>query len=64
MDSGLVERWVAVPQAAFARVGDRARTIGTDGREARPRPAAFEPRYAFAVAVAAARVMDRDHPKP
>ena len=50
MDSGLVERWVAVPQAAFARVGDRARTIGTGGREARSRPAAFEPRYAFAVA--------------
>ena len=50
MDSGLVERWVAAPQAAFARVGGRARAISAGVGTARPRTAAFEPRYALAVA--------------
>jgi signal transduction histidine kinase len=50
MNSGLVERWVAAPQAAFARVGDRARSIGAGVGTPRPRAVTFEPRYALAVA--------------
>ena len=39
---------MAGPQAAFARVGVRARAIGAGVGTARPRAATFDPRYALA----------------